>query len=138
MLSLWTKDDRSDKSNYHQYSIKILSKYQCRFKIGYSPQDKMFVMLEKKRIICNTEGLSEAVVESCSENMQQIYWRTPLPITLPRGSSPVSLLHIFRTPFTKNTSGWLLLDHMLISKLIAYGFDYSSLKLLLSYLTHPI
>ena len=24
--------------------------------------------------------------------------------------SPVNLLHIFRTPFPKNTSGWLLLD----------------------------
>ena len=26
------------------------------------------------------------------------------------GCSPVNLLHIFRTPFPKNTSGWLLLD----------------------------
>ena len=30
-------------------------------------------------------------------------------ITLRYGCSPVNLLHIFRTPFTKNTSGWLLL-----------------------------
>ena len=29
-------------------------------------------------------------------------------ITLRHGCSPVNLLHIFRTAFTKNTSGWLL------------------------------
>ena len=31
-------------------------------------------------------------------------------MTLRHGCSPVNLLHIFRTPFPKNTSGWLLLD----------------------------
>ena len=58
----------------------------------------------------------------CSEYMQQIYRRTPMPkcvsikllcnfieITLWYGWSPVNLLHIFRTPLTKNTSVWLLL-----------------------------
>ena len=30
-------------------------------------------------------------------------------ITIRHGCSPVNLLHIFRTPFTKNISGWLLL-----------------------------
>ena len=29
-------------------------------------------------------------------------------ITLRHGCSPVNLLHIFRTPFLKNTSEWLL------------------------------
>ena len=50
--------------------------------------------------------------KKCAENMQQIYWRTPMPkseITLQRGCSPVNLLHIFRIPFLKSTSGWLLL-----------------------------
>ena len=32
-----------------------------------------------------------------------------IEITLRYGCSPVNLLHIFRTPFYKNTSGWLLL-----------------------------
>ena len=27
------------------------------------------------------------------------------------GCSPVNLLHIFRTPFTNNSSGWLVLSH---------------------------
>ena len=32
-----------------------------------------------------------------------------IEITLRHGCSPVNLLHISRTPFLKNTSGWLLL-----------------------------
>ena len=32
-----------------------------------------------------------------------------IEITLRHGCSPVNLLHIFRTPFSKNTSGWLFL-----------------------------
>ena len=51
--------------------------------------------------------------ESCSENLQQIYRRTPMPKcdfnTLQHECSPVNLLHIFRTLFFKNTSAWLLL-----------------------------
>ena len=59
----------------------------------------------------------------CSEDMQQIYWGTPMPkcdfnkvakqlyeITLRHGCSPVNLLHISRTPFTINTSERVLLD----------------------------
>ena len=33
-----------------------------------------------------------------------------IEITLRNGCSAVNLLHIFRTPYTKNTSGWLLLS----------------------------
>ena len=55
----------------------------------------------------------------CSENMHQIYSRTPMlkcdllcnfiEIALRHGCYPVNFLHIFRTPFSKNTSGGLLL-----------------------------
>ena len=38
-----------------------------------------------------------------------------IEITLRHGCSPVNLLHIFRTPFLKNTSGWLLLYISIIS-----------------------
>ena len=62
--------------------------------------------------------------KGCSETMQQIYRRTPMPkcnfnkvawqsnfikMTLQHGYSPVNLLHIFRKPFPKNTCGRLLL-----------------------------
>ena len=33
-----------------------------------------------------------------------------IEIALRHGSSPVNLLHIFRTTFPRNTSGWLLLN----------------------------
>ena len=33
-----------------------------------------------------------------------------IEISLRHGFSPVNLLHIFSTPFTKNTSGWLFLE----------------------------
>ena len=48
----------------------------------------------------------------CSKNMKQIYRRTPMPkcdFTLRHGCSPVYLLHIFRTSFTRSTTWWLLL-----------------------------
>ena len=32
-----------------------------------------------------------------------------IQITLRHGCSPVNLVHIFRTPFLRNTQGWLLL-----------------------------
>ena len=34
-----------------------------------------------------------------------------IEITLRHGFSPINLLHISRTPFLKNTSGWLLLTN---------------------------
>ena len=55
----------------------------------------------------------------CSEDMQQIYKRTPMPkcekIAFRHGCSPVNLLHIFRTSFAKNTSGRLPLKTSLLS-----------------------
>ena len=41
--------------------------------------------------------------------MQQIY-RKFIEITLRHGCYPVNWLHIFRTPFSKNSSGLLLLS----------------------------
>ena len=32
-----------------------------------------------------------------------------IEMTLRHGCSPVNLLHLFRIPFPRNTSGWLLL-----------------------------
>ena len=63
----------------------------------------------------------EALSKRCSENIQQIYRGTPMPkcdfikvassfieITLWRKCSTVNLLHILRTAFSKNSTGWLL------------------------------
>ena len=45
--------------------------------------------------------------KSYSENMQQSNF---IKIALRHGCSPINLLHIFRTPFPKNTPGSLLLN----------------------------
>ena len=65
----------------------------------------------------------DVLTKRCSKNIQQIYRRHPcqnlisikllcnfIEITLPHGCSPLDLLHIFRTPFPKNSSGGLFLD----------------------------
>ena len=71
----------------------------------------------------------------CSENMQQIYRRIPMPkvdsikllcnfidTKLGHGCSPVNLLLIFRAPFPESTSEglllffvWLKIQHLLLS-----------------------
>ena len=64
----------------------------------------------------------------CSEYKQQIYRRTRMPmcdfnknlcnfieITHQHGCSPVNLLHIFRTTFSNDTSGGLLLATLRVS-----------------------
>ena len=49
-------------------------------------------------------------------------------VRLQHGCSPVNLLHIFRTPFPKNTFGWLLLT-ILLRKVKKGIHIYSSLIL---------
>ena len=61
--------------------------------------------------------------KSCSENIQQIYRRITMPkcvhesrfkiIEITLYWNPINFLYIFRTPFPKNTSGWLLLKLLL-------------------------
>ena len=53
-----------------------------------------------------SQNFSGILSKRCSENMQSNF----IEITVRHGCSPVNLLHIFRTPFSKNTSGWLLLN----------------------------
>ena len=77
-----------------------------------------------------------------SENKQQIYRRHPCrsvisikflsnfnEITLRHGFYPINLLRIFRTPFSRNTSGRLLLNFFkalqyIQQYLISYSYKY--------------
>ena len=51
-----------------------------------------------------------------------------IEIPLRHGCSPVNLLHIFRTPFLRNTSGWLLLylssTKFSANKKVSFSFIY--------------
>ena len=53
--------------------------------------------------------LKKGVLKICSKFTGEHPCRNFIEITLRHGCSPVNLLHIFRTPFFKNISGWLLL-----------------------------
>ena len=75
--------------------------------------------LKLLKLLLQKQPLKGVLEKRCSENMQQIYRRTPMPkcnfnkvakqLAHRHGCSPVNLLHIFRTPFPGNISGWLLL-----------------------------
>ena len=97
-----------------------------------------------QRVISNIQNQPSisVLIKRCSKNMQQIYWRTPMPkrdfnkvasnfieITSRHGCSPVNLVHIFRMPFPKNTSGGLLLN-IIKEKKIFFNNALQELKLL--------
>ena len=71
----------------------------------------------KESLTTTSETSRGALKKRCSENIQQTYRRTPkakcdfnkVELTPQHEFYPVNLLHIFRTPFLKNTSGRLLL-----------------------------
>ena len=72
---------------------------------------------------------SRGILNKRFRNMQQITGKHPcrsvisikllcnfIEIALRRGCSPVNLLYIFRTPFSKNTSGRLLLHSFIVDQ----------------------
>ena len=58
----------------------------------------------KEKLYQQKQPFRGVLRKRCSENMQQIYRRTPcqsvISITLRHGCFPVTLLHIFRTTFS--------------------------------------
>ena len=69
--------------------------------------------------------LGKPVLKICSkftgEHPCQRVISIKLQIALRHGCSPVNLLHIFRTAFPKNTSGWLLLTVAFSKSLFFYS-----------------
>ena len=61
-----------------------------------------------------------------------------IEITLRHGWSPINLLHIFRTPFTKITSGWLLLENVESVIDISHEYISSSNLVWFMYLESPL
>ena len=64
--------------------------------------------------------LVKGVLKICSKftgkHPRRIAISIKLNIALRHGCSPVNLGHIFRTPFSKNTSGWLSLNFWKVIK----------------------
>ena len=69
------------------------------------------------------------LIKRCSENMQQIYRRGPMPNTSAthRHGCSINLLYIFRIPFLKNTSRGLLLDLFIYTRDLRVTFYVWSL-----------
>ena len=65
--------------------------------------------------------LRKGVLKICSKFTGE----HPCQSVIRRGCSPVNLLHIFRTPFLKNTSGWVLLNSRPLQKEISFQFSSS-------------
>ena len=84
------------------WGIEILHWHEVIYKVQKQPSRGIF----RKR---------------CSENMQQIYRRTPMP-------KCVNLMYIFRTPFPKNASGGLLLK-VLLSIPLSLFIDFYEKKI---------
>ena len=93
-------------SDYSVYYI-LLHVLHCVFRS--SPPDGLLVKDVPK--ICSKFIL----LRNCDFNLQSNF----IEITLRHGRSPVNLLHIFKTPFSKSTSGWLLLYFIPLSPSVA-------------------
>ena len=87
----------------------------------FIPEVYLFVcFIQKNFRSCHPElFLVKGVLKICSKFTGESPCRSMISIkllcnfieiTLWYGCSPVNLLHIFRTPFTKNSSAWLLLN----------------------------
>ena len=96
----------SSKQNYQSRS------YQSRIsRIIHFSQSNCIEIFENKWYE-QKQPSRGVLMKGSSENMQQIYMRTPMPkcdFNKVAWVYPINLLHIFKTSFTKNTSGWLLL-----------------------------
>ena len=132
------------------YCLKC-KKYTINKNSRFSNNFNGELMLPTCHGVCNSKKNRQkqpyigALKKRCFENIPQIYRRTSMPkcdfneilcnfieIALWHGCSPVNLLHVFRTPFPRNTSGWLLLNRF-IKKRHARGIVSSlGVKTLLS------
>ena len=113
---MWESDIVSLSSHCDWFVVNLVCRFDCNIQVQQSTG-----VLRKR----------------CSENIQQIYRRSPMPkceqlehkveqLYWDRTSAwviPVNLLYIFRTPFPKNTSGRLLLNIILFQK-YSHGQTY--------------
>ena len=95
--------DISGKRLLDKTNILVVYKWQEK-------KSKKSVTSCKKYIYKQKQPSRDVPKKRCSENIQQIFRRTPIPkcdfnkVAL-HGCAAANLLHVFRTPFYKNTSG---------------------------------
>ena len=92
------------------------------------------IKTQGKKLYIQKQPSRGILKKRCSENTQPIYRIKPMPkcdfnkvaieIALRHGCSPVNVLHIFRTPHPKNTSGRLLLYEISYETPTVMQFSY--------------
>ena len=96
-------------SNASNIQVYELTSYQCshfyqNFPVFRSSSPEVFLGKSILKLCCKFTR-EHPCLTVISRKLQS----NVIEIGLRYGCSPVNLLHIFRTPFPKNTSGWLLL-----------------------------
>ena len=130
----------------HPHFQNVMKIFMKVFYLSFSFRDMQidsFALLALASIIVLLESTLNSLYQKqpssgvlrkrCSENMQQIYSRTPMSkcdfnkvacnfieVTFWHGCSSVNFPQIFRTPFPKNASGRLLLLYSHTAKSIHY------------------
>ena len=117
----------------------IPSTFRCGFRKGFSTQHSLLLTLDKWKKAIQKQPSRRVLRKMCFENMQQIYRRTPMrksdfrTLVLRHVCSFLNLLRSSRTPFLKNTSGWLLLAIDSLQALGALFTDVSKVFLCLNH-----
>ena len=117
------------KKNTHIFCIYLFSPYRSIHSV---------VLLRKGVLKIYSKCTGEHPCQSVISIKLQINF---IEITLQHGCSPVNLLHIFRAPCPRNTSGWLLLylligTNYIISILIKLCKEMFNLKCILLSIQH--
>ena len=96
-----------EESKHHKQVIWLIGM------INWRKTSNQFSSWDHSQTLPKKKSSRNVLMKRCSENMQQMYKRTPAPkyaeVCFQHGCFSVNLLHISRTPFPKNTLGWLLL-----------------------------
>ena len=98
-------------------TIPVQCKYQSfKIKLSYTRNIRPKVFLRKGVLKICSKFTGE---HPCGSVISTKFF---IEITPRHGCSPVNLLHIFRTPFLKNTSGRLLLVYFTWETCVTYGY----------------
>ena len=105
------RDYELQRQLYYDFSIAMYIAMKCEKEKSriHSPTVPDVVIFRSSR---PEVFLGKGVLKICSKFTGEHPCRNVISMifTLRHGCSPVNLLHIFRTPFPNNTSGWPLLN----------------------------
>ena len=128
-------------SNLVAYKKRVTKKrLNCSYRCGVTAKAKMKdkVLVAEKQLTLSRSSYPEVflrknVLRICNRFTREHPYRSVISIkfqsnfveiTLRQVGSPVNLLHIFRTPFSTYTSGWLLLSMLFFTLASFFQIDF--------------